>query len=145
MTPKKNIKIVILEDDLFFNKSLERHVQTICNSHAYDDFKFEISTYLNAKDCIEKLDKDTDILFLDYYLIGPEEQQILNGGDVFKRVREVCKDCKVVMVSSMKNIQTVVEMIRRGIYEFVTKNKNSNNRINDVLQQLLSDKMKAMG
>jgi len=141
MTTKRTIKIVIVEDDRFFNKSLEKYIETVCNSKAYADFDFEIKTYLNAQDCIKTLDKDTEIMFLDYYLINMKEREMMNGADVLQRVKELCTDCKVIMVSNLKNIQMAVELMRRGVYEFVNKNKNSFDRIGEVLQRLLSKEL----
>lgn len=144
MTLKKKVKIAIVEDDLFFNKSIERLVQNVCSSQAYSDFHFEIKTYLNAYDCMCQLEPDTDIMFLDYYLINVEERKMLNGYHVLNQVKEKCTDCKVVMVSSLKNFQTAVEMMRRGAYEFVTKGRDPHHRIGEVLQGILSQKLHAM-
>lgn len=144
MNAKKRIKIVIVEDDIFFNKSLEKYVQSVCNSSAYSSFDFEIKTYLTAHDCLRELEKDTSIMFLDYYLINMYKRTILSGADVLNRVKKTCPGCKVIMVSSLSNIQTAIELMRRGIYEFVTKNRNSHERVGEVLERLLRDELHAL-
>lgn len=137
MLRKKNIKIAIVEDNVYENKSLTKYVSTICNQDIYKDFSFDIASYTTAHDCIEELDDDLSILLLDYYLFNPHEVETLNGSDVLEQVKKHCKECKVIVQSEMTNAQTVKQLMQDGIHAYVDKNVSSMNRIGAVIQDLL--------
>lgn len=136
---KKLIKIVIVEDDKYYNKLLTKYVETLCNEKVYPQFKFEIKTFLTAHDCIEQLEDDLDIMLLDYYLINDEEDEVLNGADVLKEVHTYSPDCKVIVISELKEAHEVVQLMKSGIYEYVDKNVNSRDRVGAVLQKAISE------
>ncbi len=143
MLKDKKIKIVVVDDDLYFNKVLTKYISTICNEKLYSNVKFEIKTYTNAHDFIEELDDETNILILDYYLINLNESDILTGADVLDEVNKHCTNCEVIMISSQKS-QTIKEDLKsKGIFEYIDKNISSNNRIGAVIQKILHDKVAA--
>lgn len=136
----KSIRVVIVEDDLYYNRLLTKYVQTICNSNVYPDFKFEIVSYTNADDCIKELDDSTDIMILDYFLSGDNDTEILNGDDVLSEVKKHCGDsCKVILISAMRNAHLAADLMRKGIYEYIDKNVNSRDRVGAVLQRAISE------
>jgi len=143
MSQRKTIKIVIVEDDSYYNKVLTKYVTTICNPAVYPSFDFEIKSFSNAHDCIGELEDDTTIMILDYYLVNDEETDVLNGADVLAEVNKHCANCKVIMVSSLKNAHIATELVKQGIYEYVDKNVNSRDRIGAVLQRALSEEIVA--
>lgn len=144
MQTTKSIKLVIVEDDLYYNRLLTKYVQTICNSHVYPDLKFDIVTYTNADECIRELDDNTDIMILDYYLTKEGDAEILNGGDVLDEVNKHCDNCKVILISAMQNSHVAVHLMRNGIYEYIDKNVNSKDRVGSVIQRAIAENMKSV-
>jgi response regulator of citrate/malate metabolism len=144
MQTTKSIRLVIVEDDLYYNRLLTKYVQTICNSHVYPDLKFEIVTYTNADECIRELDDNTDIMILDYYLTKEGDTEILNGGDVLEQVNKHCSNCKVILISAMTNAHIAVDLMRHGVYEYIDKNVNSKNRVGSVIQRALAENFKSI-
>lgn len=139
MNTKKIIKIVIVEDDLYFQKALTKYVQTICNPAIYPHLDFHIKSYSNAHECIEELENDTNIMILDYFLINEEEADVLTGADIVIEANKYCTDCKIIMISAQQNKNVTTQLMQQGIYEYVDKNINSNNRIGAILQKILKD------
>jgi response regulator of citrate/malate metabolism len=137
MKLKKDLKIVIVEDDLYYNKALTKYVETICDEHIYPNFHFIIKSYFTAHDFIEEMEDDTDIIILDYLLINDDDDEIINGDEVINVALKYCPDCKIIMVSGESSPHTTAEMLKKGVYEFIDKNVNSRNRIGSVLQSLL--------
>lgn len=140
MKTKKSLKIVIVEDDLYYNKALTKYLETICNSSVYPEFDFEIKSYTNAHDCIEELDDDTSIMVLDYYLINKEESDVLTGADIVKEANKHCSNCQIIMISAQESPHNTSELMRLGIYDYVDKNVNSKNRLGAVMQRLINEK-----
>ncbi|MEX2485271.1 MAG: response regulator [Brumimicrobium sp.] len=142
MKTKKVLKVVIVEDDLYYNKALTKYIQTICNTSVYPEFNFEILSYLNAHDCIEELDDETNIMVLDYYLINKDEDDVLTGADIVKEANEHCDDCHIIMISAQESPHNTSELLKMGIFDYVDKNVNSKNRLGAVLQRLINDKFR---
>lgn len=142
MKTRKRLKIVIVEDNLYYNKALTKYLNTLCNTSVYPQFEFEIKSYLNAHDCIENLEDDTDIMVLDYYLINEDEPDILTGADIIKVVNKHCTNCKIIMVSSQQSSHRTSELMRQGIYEYIDKTVNSKNRLGSIVQHLINTEFK---
>ena len=140
MKTKKQIKIVIVEDNLYYNKALNKYLQTIFNSSVYPQFTFEIKSYLNAHDCIEELDNDTNIMILDYHLVNPDEPDILTGSDIVKDAKKHCPKCEIIMVSSQQNAHVTSELMKQGVYDYIDKTINTKNRIGSVVQRIISSR-----
>lgn len=143
MLRDKKIKIVVVEDDLYFNKVLTKYISTICNEKVYSKVNFEIKSYTNAHDFIEELDDETNILILDYYLVNVNESDILTGADVVDEVNKHCENCEIIMVSSQKSKAIKEDLKSKGISEYIDKNVNSNNRVGAVIQKLLNSQIAA--
>lgn len=139
MRTRKEFKIVIVEDDLYYNKALTKYVSTICNEQVYPGIKFEIESFYTAEDFIEALDPNIDLLLLDYYLINEDEFDEVNGDEVVDIVKEYCPDCKIIMVSGQESTHLTAQMLKRGIYDYIDKNTNSKNRIGSVIQKLVKE------
>jgi response regulator of citrate/malate metabolism len=142
MKTKKNLKVVIVEDDLYYNKALTKYLQSVCSSSIYPEFNFEIKSYTNAHDCIEELDDDTSIMVLDYYLINEEETDVLTGADIVKEANEHCGNCHIIMISAQESPHNTSELLRLGVYDYVDKNVNSKNRLGAVMQRLINEKFR---
>lgn len=139
---KRIIKIVIVEDNFYYNKMLLKYVHTICSPQVYPGCSFDIRSYLNAEDCIEDLDDDTDIMILDYYLNNNEEVEQLNGGDVLSEVKRFCNHCKVIIVSAMSNSHITADLMKRGVFEYIDKNISAQPRIGAVLQSAIENDLR---
>ncbi|CAG5076394.1 response regulator [Parvicella tangerina] len=139
MRTKKDFKIVIVEDDLYYNKALTKYVGTICNPKVYPGINFDIQSYFTAHDCIENLEPDVDLMLLDFYLINDEEYDIIYGDEVVEVVNKYCPNCKIIMVSEQGSTHLTAQMLRNGIYDYIDKNTNSKNRIGSVIQKLVKD------
>jgi response regulator of citrate/malate metabolism len=138
MKKLKTIKIAIVEDDVYYNKTLTRYVQNICNDQVYRDHVFEIKSFYNAHDCIEELEDDLSIMILDYFLFNEDEDDILTGGDVLEEVKKHCPECKVIVASAQQSAQTTAELLQNGVFEYIDKNVNSKNRIGAILQRAIA-------
>ena len=141
MKTKKNLKIVIVEDNLYYNKALTKYLNTLFNSSVYPQFEFEIKSYLTAHECIEELEDDTDIMVLDYFLINDEESDILTGMDIVKEAKKHCANCEIIIVSSQQNAHVTSELMKQGVYDYIDKTVSTKNRIGSVVQQIISSKL----
>lgn len=139
MKTRKNIKIVIVEDNHYDNLLLTKYVNTICSLSFFPEFTFDIKSYFSAHECIEMLEDDIHILILDYFLFNEEEPDQLSGSDVLVEVRKCAPECKVILVSSLSSQAKILEQMKKDLYAHVDKNVSSRNRVGSVLQQALNE------
>lgn len=139
---RRVLKVVIVEDDVYYNKALTKYIHTVCNASIYPDFDFDIISYLNAHECIEELDDATNIMVLDYYLINKDEADVLTGADIVREANENCDDCHIIMLSAQESSHNTSELMKMGIYDYVDKNVSSKNRLGAVLQRLINEKFR---
>tara|TARA_B100000678_G_C18070563_1_gene446488 strand:- start:190 stop:585 length:396 start_codon:yes stop_codon:yes gene_type:complete len=124
---------------MYYNKLLTKYVSSVCSHNVYRDLAFDIESYYDAGVCIDNLDEDTDVFLLDYHLNTYIDDQLITGMDVLGVIKEMNPDCKVIMVSSQNNMLLTVEMMKQGIYDYVSKTINSRQRVGSLLQQIIKD------
>lgn len=118
---QKQFKIVVLEDNEFYNNILTRQVKNYTDELAIaKGFSFNIDSYTNANDCIRNLKADTDIAIIDYYL-----GQSKNALDILKVIKEKCEHCKVIVISQFKNLKTYYQTLNEGAYHFIFKDREA--------------------
>lgn len=114
---KKHFKIVVLEDNEFYNMILTRKLKQFTNDlEAELGCLFEIDSYTNPDDCIRNLKSETDIAILDYYL-GESK----NALEILKKIKAKCDHCKIIIISQFKNIKTSYQTLNEGAYHFILK------------------------
>lgn len=144
MRTREKIKIGIVEDNKYYNKVLEKTVQNLFDSTLKLDYELELTTWETPHSCIEQLPEDLDILILDHLFENHEKKEDdLNGEDVMLEAERSCPDCKVIMVSRQTSPQLAVDLMKKGIYEYVDKNQSSSNRITQIVQQILNERKRA--
>lgn len=142
MITKRNYPIVILEDDPYYNQVLTKYVKLLCNEHNYPDMNFDIRAFKSAKECMEHLNSNTEILVLDYFLDSYDEFPY-NGFDIIKQVSRECKNCKVIVVSGQHNVTVTTELFKKGIYDYIDKDYMPAKRLSTAIQNILNHESSA--
>lgn len=118
---RRQFKIVVLEDNEFYNTILTKHLKNFINElELGKEMSFDVESYTNANDCIRNLKPDTDIAIVDYYL-GDNK----NALDILKTIKEKCDHCKVIIISQFKNLKTYYQTLNEGAYHFIFKDRNA--------------------
>lgn len=134
----RNIKIVIVEDDIYYNTVLSKYMKCLSKSIDFRDIEFEIQSFFNAKDCLENIERDTDIVLLDYYLENSDLPNAMNGMQLMEEIKKRCKNCKVIIISGQQNIVTTVELLKKGAYDYIEKGDFSTNRAFSIVQNIIA-------
>ena len=135
---KKQFKIVVLEDNEFYNNILTRQLKSYTDEMpAGKGCSFDFESYTNANDCMRNLKPDTDIAIIDYYL-GESK----NAMDILKVIREQCKNCKVIIISQFKNIKTYYETLNNGAYHFIFKDNQALAKSCYVIEDIINEDLR---
>ncbi len=130
MKTEKN-KLFLVDDDALLLKSLE--IEFL--QHA----DFEIETFPTGELCIKNLDKNPDIIVLDYHLDGIESG-VMNGIETLDQIKKINPEIQVVMLSSQDKIEVAVNCMRHGAYDYVVKSETSFMRLQKIFTAIFNFK-----
>ncbi|HKJ42394.1 MAG TPA: sigma-54 dependent transcriptional regulator [Sunxiuqinia sp.] len=115
MESDKAFKIFVVEDDDWYNRLLVHNLSLIPD--------YEIESFSNGKDCIKNLNKEPDLVTLDYRL--PD----MKGLDVLKEIKAINEDIQVILISEQDDIEVVVELLKHGAYDYIVKSSDIKERL----------------
>jgi len=115
MYEKDPVRIFVVEDDLAYSKFL-KYVLGL-------NPDFEVEFYTSGRECIENLHKNPAIITLDYSLPDMPGEKVLN------QVRAHDPNIAVIIVSAQEKIGTAVDLLKRGAYDYISKDQETKDRI----------------
>jgi len=101
-------KILVVDDE----PSIRKYLQTLLEVDG-----FEVETLSSGKEALERINEGVrpDFIILD--VLMPE----LNGLDTLRQLMQIDRTLNVLMLSCSNEVGTVVEAIRLGAYDYLTK------------------------
>jgi len=115
-------KFFIVDDDIFCANIYEQYLSNL----NYTD----VTYFSNGKECLDNLDQNPDIIFLDYNMDD------LTGFEVLKKIKRYNSNIYVVMVSGQENIKIAVDALKHGAFDYVTKNSFVCDKMTHIIQKI---------
>ena len=119
---EKPFKIFVVEDSEWYNRLI---VHTLSLNPDY-----EIKSFFNGKDFLNSLVESPDIVTLDYRL--PD----ITGLEILKRIREDNPDVQVILISEQADIDTVVNLLKLGAYDYISKSEDIKDRLLNTIRNI---------
>ncbi len=116
------LKVFIVEDDIITAKVLAESLQKEGN--------YNVEVFNTGKDFFDNLYKNPDVISLDYLL--PD----YNGMDIYKKIRKFNPAIPVIIVSGQQDIGTALEILRKGAYDYVMKDRNMKGRLTNLIGKI---------
>lgn len=116
------IKVFVVEDDPVYAQVLKH--QLVVNP----DYDVEIIP--TGEELLNNLYKKPSLITLDYSL--PD----YSGMQLYKKIKEFDRDIPVVVISGQEDILTAIDLLKEGAYEYITKDKDTKDRLLAVLRNL---------
>jgi len=124
-------KVFLVDDD-------PMHLQML-KDHLSSKLKLDITTFSTGEDCLANLDKEPEVIVLDYYL-NSVEKSAANGIDILKKIKARNADTEVIMLSGQEKIEIAVETMASGAFDYVIKNESSFLRTENKLLNVIKHK-----
>jgi two-component system OmpR family response regulator len=128
MQPNDKIKLFLVDDDALFLKMLEIEF--------LDTADFVIETYASGELCIENLDKNPDLIILDYHLDGIDANA-MNGLETLDKIKEFDTTIPVVMLSAQDKIDVAVKCMHHKATDYVVKSETAFFRLKQIVSAVL--------
>ncbi len=104
---KTNLPRVLIVDD---EAAIRRSFKDVL------EFDYQVDEAFDGVDCIEKCEANKyDVIVLDVKM--PRK----DGMDTLDALQEICPDTPVVMISGHGTIETAVELVKKGAFDFINK------------------------
>lgn len=133
--PKLNIFIV--DDNRLLVISLKKYLENRFGSG------INISTFYDGESCLKNIDKNTNIVILDYFLNG-DNSYAKNGIEILKEIKARNPKTKVIMLSRNEDVAVAVESFREGASEYVIKGDNSLNKLISLINRTITEPIRIM-
>jgi len=106
--------IFIVDDDPFVNMLVVKR---------FSSEGYHIEAFEYGEDCLNVIDKNPDLIILDYFF-GNDDSKVMNGMEVFDKIKELKPDTPVIMLSGQDKGEIVLELARKGIDDYIIKDNN---------------------
>lgn len=122
--------IFVVDDDPFINMLVVKR---------FSSEGFQLESFESGEDCLEALNKNPDLIILDY-LFAKEDKEFMNGMEVLDKIKLVKPDISVIMLSGQDNGEVVLELARKGIDDYVIKDHNLVDNLHIAIKELFDRK-----
>lgn len=124
---KQGINLFIVDDNKLLAIDLKYFLQ---NRFGAD---VNISTFTDGESCLEKVDKDTHIVILDYYMDG------INGLEVLKAIKEINPKTEVIMLSGNEDMAVAIQTFRSGAKDYVIKGNGAWKKLTKLVEIIIME------
>ncbi len=119
-------KIFVVDDDHFCLNIYQQYLESL----GYKN----VICFSNGTDCLNHLTEKPEVIFLDHGM------DILNGVEVLKKIKRFDPDIYVVFISAQENIETAVNSLKYGAFDYIVKGESDFEKIKLVLDKIRSVK-----
>lgn len=112
---QNDFKIYVLEDDEWYNKLLVHSLSL--------NPDFVVKSFFTSDELFKNLKDKPDVVTVDYRL--PDA----NGEQVLDKIKSLTPDTEVIIISEQDNIETAINLLKKGAYDYLVKDKNIRDRL----------------
>ncbi|MEA3255744.1 MAG: sigma-54 dependent transcriptional regulator, partial [Candidatus Altiarchaeota archaeon] len=76
---------------------------------------YEVLNFEGGEECLRMIDKEPSAICLDIMMPG------MDGIEVLKRIKKIDDDVPVIMITAQDRVDTAVETMREGAYDYLVK------------------------
>ncbi|NBC18103.1 MAG: response regulator [Bacteroidetes bacterium] len=116
-------RIFVVDDD--------RHYARLLSYRLDKQDEYEVDVYGSGEEVLDHLDEDPDLILLDIMMPG------IGGMETLRRIRDERPDLQVVMVSAQGVIDTAVEAMKLGAYDYITKGQDDFVKLDTVVSNIM--------
>jgi CheY-like chemotaxis protein len=118
--------IFIVDDDPFINMLVVKRFTT-------EGYRIEAFAY--GEECLNALDRKPDLIILDYFFVN-NDHEVMNGMEVFDKIKEMRPGTPVIMLSGQEKGEIVLELARKGIDDYIIKDNNLIDNLQTAITEL---------
>jgi two-component system response regulator AtoC len=118
--------IFIVDDDAIILKLIEAELKAL---------NLQIMSFSYGEECLSQIHLKPDLVILDYIFVKGDTP-VLIGLEILKEIRNLYTDVPVIILSGQDSGNTVLELIKLGIEEYIIKDKDFISRLKVVINDI---------
>ena len=108
MNRQNPMKIVIIDDDQRFSEKMKNFLK--------QEFTAKIKLFNCGNDFMDfAQQQDMDLVIIEHTIMDGK------GKEIIRQIINLNKDIKVIIMSLKNEVKTIVELIRQGVHDFISK------------------------
>lgn len=115
MNTNRRYSIFVVDDNMLFLRIMQKHLS--------ENNCYNVQIMASGSDCLNRLNQKPDIISLDYTL--PD----FNGKEVLEIIMKESPQTQVIIVSGQKDINTAIELLKIGAYDYIVKGTDTREKI----------------
>lgn len=125
---KQSFLIYIIDDDRVFSKTITYQLTKNLSAN------IKIKVFASFDEFMLNAQHKPDIIILDYYL---KNTNSVDGLILLQKIKSVLKSTEVVILAGESSVDTAMETIKNGAYDFIRKNDSVFLRIKHTIEFIL--------
>lgn len=122
----QNTRIFVVEDDPIYQRMIKYLMEF--------DPDHEVYVFSTGQECLQQLDKQPNIISLDYSL--PD----MTGEEVLRKIKAANQDIHVLILSGQQDIATAVKLLKNGAFDYITKDSETKDRLLNAIRHIKDQK-----
>lgn len=114
--------IFITDDDMFTLHVYEKHIRNLGYTN--------VTCFESGTACLNELNTKPNVIFLDH------EMADVNGFEVLKKIKRFNPNIYVVMVSGQEDMNTAIDSLKYGAFDYIIKGDDTLLKIEKVLAKI---------
>jgi DNA-binding NtrC family response regulator len=128
----RGLNLFIVDDNKLAVTDLQYYLQNKFGA------SINVSTFSDGESCLAKIDKDTQIVILDYFMAGK------NGLDTLKAIKSINPKTEVIMLSGNEDVALAIETFRAGAKDYVIKGTGVLKKVTKVVNFIITAPMRLL-
>ncbi len=122
----QSTRIFVVEDDPIYQRMIKYLMEF--------DPDHEVHVFSTGQECLQQLDKQPNIISLDYSL--PD----MTGEEVLRKVKAANQDIHVLILSGQQDVATAVKLLKSGAFDYITKDSETKDRLLNAIRHIKDQK-----
>ena len=128
----QGLNLFIVDDNKLAVTNLQYYLQNKFGA------SINVSIFYDGESCLKMVDRDTEIVILDYFMEGK------NGLDVLKSIKTINPKTEVIMLSGNEDIALAIETFRAGAKDYVIKGNGSLKKVTKIVHYIITAPMRLL-
>jgi len=101
--------------------------------HNMEEYTFR--SFTSGEDCLRFIDLNPDVIVLDHmFTLG--DKSMMSGMEILKKILEINKASKVIMLTSQENKELIPEFIKNGAKKYIAKDSYFIDSLVDAIKEI---------
>ncbi len=122
----QGLNLFIVDDNALMLTGLKNYLTTRFGKD------LNITTFLTGEGALKKIDANTNIVILDYYLENE------NGNEILKSIKEINPKTEVIMLSGNEDMGVAIDSFRKGATDYVVKGDKAWKKISNLILNIIT-------